>query len=233
MKIEIWSDIMCPFCYIGKRHLEAAIAQLPSDLNLSVEWKSYQLNPNLSMDKTEENNAYLMRMKGWSEVQVQQVTQQITAMAAQAGLDFQLDKSIIVNSQLAHLLIQIAKKHQLGDAAEEALFKAYFTDGKNLGDIENIIAIGESIGLDIDIREALTDPKYLKAFQSDINEAAQLGVSGVPFFVLDRKYAISGAQPVEAFVQAIEKAHEAWQLTQAPLQTLSDGAACDINGENC
>lgn len=207
MKVEIWSDVMCPFCYIGKRRFEEALAQFNKADEVEITWKSYQLNPNLETDPSVSIHQYLANAKGISLERAEQMNQQVTEMAESAGLTYDFDRAIVANSFDAHRLSHLAAQKGLGNAAEEALFKAYFTEGKNIADQETLIALGVGIGLTAeDIKQALTTNAFADEVKQDIAEAQQLGVRCVPFFVFDRKYAISGAQPTEVFLQTLEKA---------------------------
>ena len=235
MKVEIWSDIMCPFCYIGKRHFEKALQQFPDSNKVEIEWKSFQLDPTIPENLPQTNvYEYLAQRKGMSVEQSKQMHGNVVAMAKNAGLNYNFDIAVVANSFKAHQLIQLAKSKGLGDQAEEQLFKAYFTEGKNFGDMSTLVELGKSIGLNEDeIHTAFTDPVFESKVKADIHEAQQIGVSGVPFFVFDRKYAISGAQPAEAFVQALEQSVSEWsEKNPSPLINLQDGNSCDIDG-NC
>lgn len=233
MKIEIWSDVMCPFCYIGKRNFEAALAQFADKENIEVEWKSYQLDPSLpEVASNESQEDYLVKRKGMSREQVQGMLANVTEMAKQAGLDYHLDKSVMVNSQKAHQLIQFAKTKNLGDLIEERLFKAYFTEGKNVADIETLTQLGKEIGLDEnELQAAFTDDQYLYQMKQDIQEGQNIGVQGVPFFVFDRKYGVSGAQPAEAFLETITKSFGEWREKNPEVKLqMTQGQSCDVNG---
>lgn len=207
MKIEIWSDIMCPFCYIGKRHFEAALKQFPQANEVEIEWKSFQLDPTIpKMDERVDVYQYLADKKGMSLEQSKAMHENVIQMAKNAGLDYNFDIAVVGNSKDAHRLIQFAKTKELGDQAEEALFKAYFTDGKNMADMKDLIEIGTSIGLDSnELTSILESDAFAYEMMQDVQEAQNIGVQGVPFFVFNRKYAVSGAQPVEAFLQTLEK----------------------------
>ena len=234
MKVEIWSDVMCPFCYIGKRNIEAALKQCPEAKNIEIEWKSFQLDPALPETPTDTHQEYLVKRKGFPAEQINGMLQQVTNTAKQAGLDFNLEQSVIVNSFKAHQLIQFAKTKQLGDKAEEILFKAYFTDGKNLASLEVLTTLAQEIGLHPqEAQQAFTDPQYTQKAQQEINEAKQIGVTGVPFFVFNRKYAVSGAQPPQAFLQALEQSYTEFKQKNpfTKLET-SKGDSCDTDG-NC
>lgn len=234
MKIEIWSDVLCPFCYIGKRHFETALKQFEHRDNIEIIWKSYQLDPSKPENVQDTYLNYLVKRKGMTEQQVEGMLNNVTQMAKQAGLEYHLDQCIIVNSMKAHQLIQYAKTKGLGDAAEEQLFRAFFIEGKNIADLETLKQLATEIGLDAtEVDQAFTDQKYHALVQQDIQEAQQIGVQGVPFFVLDRKYAISGAQPPEAFLENLNLAFAEWQEKNSVsgLKT-SQGQSCDVDG-NC
>lgn len=232
MKVEIWSDIMCPFCYIGKRKFEAALEKFPEKDKIEVEWKSFQLNPDLKSMPGTDVYDYLAQHKGISREQSVQMHQQVTQTASQVGLTYNFDKAVIANSFDAHRLIQLAKANKLGDAAEEKLFIAYFTEGKDVANHDVLVEIGTAIGLDRTlVTNMLASDDFAGAVNLDVHEAEQLGARGVPFFVLDRKYGVSGAQPSEAFTQALTQAFGEWRKTQ-PLTTIeaTDGPACSIDG---
>ncbi len=216
MKVEIWSDVVCPFCYIGKRKFEAALAQFADGDKIELVWHSFLLDPELKGDGKTSPYEYLAKRKGMSVEQSKQMHQQVTDTAAAVGLNYNFDQAIVANSIDAHRLLQLAKQHNLGDAAKELLFKAYFIEGKDIASHEVLQAIGTSIGLDAQtVTEVLASDAYLTAVQADVQEAQQIGVQGVPFFVFDRKYAISGAQPAEAFLGALQTSFAEWQLANA------------------
>jgi predicted DsbA family dithiol-disulfide isomerase len=210
MKIEIWSDIMCPFCYIGKRKFEAALSQFEGRDDVEIEWKSYQLSPDMVTDPTKNINQYLSEHKGISLQEAARMNAYVTDMAAKEGLTYNFDKTIVANSFKAHCFAHFAKQHGKQDEAEEKLFSAYFTEGLNLDDDAVLLKLGEDIGLDTTaLSAALDSGMYADEVRADVTEAEQLGVRGVPFFVFDRKYAVSGAQDVKVFLQTLEKAdHE-------------------------
>ena len=206
MKIEIWSDIMCPFCYIGKRHLETALSNFPNE-QFEIEWKSFQLDPTIVPQPGKNVYEYLAERKGMSVEESKQMHAGVVARAAEVGLDYQFEKAVISNSFDAHRIIQLAKIKGLGDAMEETFFKAYFTEGRDLNDKDTLMELGVGVGLNaLDIKDVLEDEtQFASAVKHDISEAQQIGVRGVPFFVFDRKYAVSGAQPIEHFEQTIQE----------------------------
>lgn len=232
MKIEIWSDVMCPFCYIGKRNFEMALADFPDKDKIEVEWKSFQLDPTVPEVATESQEDYLVKRKGMSREQVQGMLANVTEMARQAGLEYHLDKSVMVNSQKAHQLIQFAKTKGLGDEMEEVLFRAFFTDGKNVADLETLKELGKEAGLDEkELESAFTDDQFKYKMNQDIQEARSIGVTGVPFFVFDRKYGVSGAQPSEAFLDTLSKSFTEWRKENPEIKLeMSQGQSCSTDG---
>lgn len=204
MKIEVWSDIMCPFCYIGKRHLELALQQFP-EVEVELIWKSFQLDPTITPQPGKDVYSYLAERKGMSLEESKQMHQHVVERAAEVGLVYNYDKAIIANSFDAHRLLHLAKRNGKGDLLKEKLLAAYFTEGKDFGDKATLTSLGQEVGLkEENIHTVLFTDMYAREVQSDIQEAQEIGVRGVPFFVFDRKYAVSGAQPVEAFIQTIQ-----------------------------
>ena len=234
MQVEIWSDIMCPFCYIGKRRFEKALASFEGAESIDVVWKSYQLDPNQADIPGVSINQYLAERKGWTVEYAREMNKYVTDMAADEGLVYELDKAVVANSFNAHRLIQMAKTIGKGDAAEEAFFIAYFTNGKNINDPAVIIAIGVSIGLDAAAIEAMLDSgKFVNDVRSEAAEAGSLGAKGVPYFLFNRKYAVSGAQAVATFTQVLNTAFADWKTTQSEnITILATGDSCDVDG-NC
>lgn len=205
MKIEIWSDVMCPFCYIGKRRFERALEQFPGEVE--VEWKSFQLDPSMKTNPNQSVNEMLAERKGWSMEYARDANKHVTEMAKAEGLEYDMDKAVVANSFDAHRLIQLAKSKHLGDLAEEALFRSYFTEGKNIDDRDTLLAIGGEIGLDAgEVKAVLSGTAFTMEVNADIEDARRIGVTGVPFFVANRKFAVSGAQHSETFVQFLEQA---------------------------
>ena|SRR5690606_24253860 len=233
MKVEIWSDVMCPFCYIGKRNFETALDKFGEKEHLEVVWKSFQLDPSLPETAGETYEEYLAKRKGMSREQVRDMFANVKETAKQAGLDYDFDKTVMVNSHKAHEVIQFAKTRSLGNEAEEILFKAFFTEGRNIADTETLIRLGEEIGLDkAELQAALSEKKYADAVNQDIQEARKLGVNGVPFFVMDRKYAVSGAQPPEVFLETLEKAYAEWKkLNPDNFLEIKPGQSCSSDGQ--
>lgn len=233
MKIEIWSDVMCPFCYIGKRKFESALAEFEHKDNVEVIWKSFQLNPSLKTDPSKNTVQHLAETKGWTMEYTRNTIQYVMDMAQGVGLNYDFDKAVVANSFDAHRFIQFAKTQGKGDAAEERLFKAYFTEGKNTADHATLVQLGTEIGINADeLKKVLESGAYAQEVTNDVKEAEQIGVTGVPFFVVDRKFAISGAQDSKTFLGALEKAWKEHAKTKpsAPDKSAT-GAVCTPDGE--
>ena len=234
MKIEIWSDIVCPFCYIGKRKLEKALSKFPNNEAIEIEWKSFQLNPE---EKTNPNISTLENLannKGWSMDQAREATKYVTEAAANEGLTFDFDKAVVANTLNCHRLIHFAQSVGKGSAMKERFLKAYFTDGLNVDDPQTLLKLAEEIGLDAEKTQVvLNSEQYLEEVNQDIYESRLVGVRGVPFFVLDRKYGISGAQPDEVFDDTLSKAWAEFTSKDSGLIVKgNEGDSCDIDG-NC
>jgi protein disulfide-isomerase len=235
MKIEIWSDIMCPFCYIGKRNFETALSQFSHKAQIEVEWKSFQLDPAMPEVPKYQDDMYMFvaDRKGMSYEQSKKVHQDLIQYAKSVGLEYNLDKALVTNSMKGHRIIQFSKTKGLGEKAEETLFFAYFTQGKNLNDNTTLIELGKQIGLtETEVNKALTDPLYEKKVEDDSREAQTIGARGVPFFVVNRKYAIAGAQQPNEILRTLEKSFAEWQKENSPtkLETIQ-GESCTPNGD--
>jgi predicted DsbA family dithiol-disulfide isomerase len=233
MKVQIWSDVMCPFCYIGKRRFEQALQQFDNAADIEVEWKSFQLNPNLKTDPSLNVTQYLADIKGWTIDHARQMNDHVTQMAAEVGLSYDFDKAVVANSFDAHRFAHLAKQNGRGEDAEEALFNAYFTEGKNIADHDTLADLGEQIGLDRSlVEQTLATNQYAANVQQDIAQAQQYGISGVPFFVVDNQYGVSGAQGVPVFLQTLQKAHSEWAATNKPAKLdVINGDSCEIGGD--
>lgn len=234
MKVEVWSDVMCPFCYIGKRRFEQALQNFANSEAVTIEWKSFQLNPELETDTETHIDEYLARHKGISLERAQQMNAYVTQMAAEAGLTYNFDQAVVANSFNAHRLSHFAKKHGLGDQMEELLFSAYFTEGKNIDDLQTLQELAAEAGLDAaEAGRVLKTDAFADDVKHDIAEAQYLGIQGVPFFVMNNKYAVSGAQDASVFEQTLQKAFNEWQTDEvkSTLET-TGGDSCTIDG-NC
>ncbi|GAA0877046.1 DsbA family oxidoreductase [Algoriphagus jejuensis] len=234
MKIEIWSDVVCPFCYIGKRKIEKALDKFPNKDQVEIEWKSFQLNPDQQTNPAISTLEHLAQSKGWSMEQTREITSNVVNMAAAQGLEFDFDKAVVANTRNAHRLIHMAKESGKDGEMKERLLRAYFSEGKNVDDFATLISIGAEIGLvEVEIAAMLESDKFEQAVDQDIYESRQIGVRGVPFFVLDRKFGISGAQDDSVFDQTLAKAWAAYAKENPTLiMEGSDGESCEVDG-NC
>ncbi|SEM20320.1 protein disulfide-isomerase [bacterium A37T11] len=233
MKVEVWSDIMCPFCYIGKRHYEAALGQFGEADNVELEWKSFQLDPCIPAEGQQLTvYQYMAERKGFSVDQAKEMVGNVASMALQAGLVLDFDHAIVANSFDAHRLIHLAKTHNLGNVVKEKLFRAHFNEGKDIADATVLQQIGMEAGLGAAYVEAmLGSDQYAHEVAQDIEQARKIGVRGVPFFVFNDKYAISGAQPVENFRQTLEKSFAEWRAEHPERKLdVSEGPSCSADG---
>lgn len=233
MRVDIWSDVMCPFCYIGKRRFEGALAQFENRNDIEVVWHSFQLDPDAKSLPGKDVYSWLAERKGQSLDWSKQMHKQVVDMAAGEGLTYNFDKAVIANSFDAHRITQLAKKYGKGDAMEEQLFKGYFTDGKDVADYKVLLEMATAIGIDEkETAEVLNSNTYADAVEADINQAAQLRISGVPFFVINNKYGVSGAQATETFSQALDQAWKEYAEEKGGLTMMDgDAATCEPNGE--
>ncbi|WP_285010856.1 DsbA family oxidoreductase [Pedobacter faecalis] len=207
MKVDIWSDVRCPFCYIGKRKFEAALAQFPYKEKVEVEWHSFELDPNAETVPGVSSAEYLADKYGRPLEWAQQMQESVTATAVEVGLDFKLDISVVANSFDAHRLIQLAKTEGLADAVEEKLFEAHFTYGKDISDHAVLIEIGVAAGLGkMTVETMLAGSDFTDEVRRDEQIAQQIGIRGVPFFIFNQKLSVSGAQPPETFLGAMMQA---------------------------
>ncbi|EGG37327.1 DsbA family oxidoreductase [Paenibacillus sp. HGF5] len=236
MKVEIWSDFMCPFCYIGKRRFESALEQFPHKDQVEVVYRSFELDPNASYKPGVSMDELLAAKYGMSIEQAKAANANVTQQAASVGLTYHMDRVIPANSFDAHRLVHFAAQHGKMKDMTERLFRAYFTDAENLEDKNLLADLAAEVGLE---REQATAVLESDAFQSEVraDEAAatNLGIRGVPFFVLGGKYAVSGAQPLEVFTDALDKAYrEANPLVMVNESDSNDGmcadGSCDLPG---
>lgn len=225
MKVNIWSDVRCPFCYIGKRKFEKALEKFPHRDEVEVIWKSFQLDSTLKTQKEVNIYDYFANSKGIAPEQAKQMFDNVTQIADEIGLHFRLDKSVVANSLNAHRLIQLAKTKGLGSEVEEQLFKIHFEEGKNIDDLETLVETGVLIGLDEnEVKETLSSNAFADAVKKDELEARQIGVTAVPFFAINDKYAISGAQSPEVFLEILTKAWDEFEKQKPYIM---------VNGESC
>jgi predicted DsbA family dithiol-disulfide isomerase len=205
VKIEIWSDVVCPWCYIGKRRLSRALGEFEHADEVEIAWRSFQLNPDTPKGTAVPTSEYLVKRFG---PQASQMTGRVAALGRDEGLNLNFDTALTVNTLDAHRLLHLAADLGVGDAAKERLLRAHFTEGADLSDPETLVRLAGEAGVDTDrAREVLAGTGYADAVRADIELAQAFGATGVPFFVIDRKYGISGAQPAETFLQALRTAY--------------------------
>jgi predicted DsbA family dithiol-disulfide isomerase len=232
MEIDIWSDIRCPFCYIGKRKFEMALEKFAHKDKVNVTWKSFELDPGLITNAEVSAIDHLASAKGISNEQAKGMQDYVANIAKEIDLDFNSKNSIVANSFNAHRLIQLAKTKGLGSEAEEALFKAHFAEGKNIDDNDTLFETGVSIGLaESEVKEIFTSEAFSKEVRQDEMQAQSLGINGVPFFVINNKYAVSGAQSPQTFLEALEQTWEEIKKEKQPL-IITEGKSCSTDG-NC
>lgn len=210
MKVDIWSDVRCPFCYVGKRKFELALEQFEHKDKVEIEWHSFELDPDAETKPGLNINDYLAEKKGQTREWAVQMNEHVSRSAAEAGLQFNFDNMVIANSFDAHRLIQLAKTYELGNEMEELLFKAHFIDGKNIDDKDVLKEIALNAGIEnVVVSQMLDTYEFGNEVRADEQIAQQIGISGVPFFIFDQKLAVSGAQQPETFLGAMEQAWSA------------------------
>jgi predicted DsbA family dithiol-disulfide isomerase len=215
MQIEIWSDVVCPWCYIGKRRLERALGEFEHADEVEVTWRSFQLNPDAPATAVPTLD-YLAQRFG---PQSQAMTTRVAEMGKGEGLTLDFASSLTVNTLEAHRMLHLAADLGIGDAAKERLLRAHFTEGADMSDHETLTKLMVEAGplqastVEVRVREVLAGTEYADAVQADIDMARRLGANGVPFFVIDRKYGISGAQAAETFLHALRTAYAAEEAT--------------------
>lgn len=212
IRVDIWSDIACPWCYIGKHRFEAGVAaftgQYP-DVEVEVEGHSYELAPDTPENFQGSEIDFLAKYKGMPREQVEDMLEQMAGLAASEGLVFDWEKLRHANTSRAHRVLHLAKEQGLQLEMQERLFRAYFSEGAEVADPDTLAALGEEVGLDGDeVRDALEDEDYADAVDQDITRARMLGVNGVPYFLLEGKYGVSGAQSVDTFQSVLERVLE-------------------------
>ncbi|RTE47553.1 DsbA family oxidoreductase [Acinetobacter junii] len=227
MRVDIWSDVVCPFCYIGKKRLEHVAEQ--AGIELDIHWHSFELDPDAPRKHEVSNTERLAQKYGRSYAEMEEMERNVAAMAATEGIDFQWQKANSGNSFNAHRIIHLAQSKGLGNEAKEAFFHAYMTEGLAIGEREVVEEIASRIGLDNAEVEYVLDSDELADFVRHDEKIAheQLKVTGVPFFVFDQKLALSGAQPREIFLQALQQA----QTTSVESIEQDNSAQC--NDESC
>ncbi|WP_163971789.1 DsbA family oxidoreductase [Oceanobacillus halotolerans] len=206
MKIEVWSDFVCPFCYIGKRRLELALEQFEHSQGVTIEYKSYELDPNAEKNPGKSIHELLASKYGMSVEKAKKANEDLGKQAAEVGLTYHFDTIKHTNTFDAHRVAKFASENDKGTEMTERLLKAYFTDSKHIGEHDTLIGLAKEVGLDADkVENMLAGNEYASRVRDDEEQARDLGVQGVPFFVFNEKYAVSGAQPLEVFQEVLEK----------------------------
>lgn len=228
MQVEIFSDVVCPWCYIGKRHMEQALAQFAQADGVTVTYRSFQLDPTTPKNGSDTALERLARKYGVSLAEATAMNNRVSDVAATAGLEFHLEKAHPANTIDAHRLLHFAAQHDKQEPLKERLLRAYFTEGERVDDAETLVRCATEVGLDGNEAQAVVESDaYQSDFDADLSLAKSFGVSSVPFFVIDRKYGISGAQPAAVILQTLEKA---W-LEANPLRLVtSDNITPDSDG---
>lgn len=207
MKIDIWSDFACPYCYIGEKKLEMALAQLALEIPVEIQFKSFQLNVDAVSHEGEDLNTLIANKYGISYEQAKAANDNIINTANEVGLKFDFDNIKPGNTGLAHEVYKYCHSIGKGQAMADGLFAGYFEEGVNLSSESRLLSLAEAIGVDADsVQEIIDGRNYKEAVMKDQKTAQELGISSVPFFVINDKYAVSGAQSVEHFKLTLEKA---------------------------
>lgn len=227
MLVEIWSDVVCPWCYIGKRRFERALEGFAHRDEIEIVWRSFELDPNAPAERTGSYAEGLGRKYGMSPERAHRTLQHMTDVAAEEGLEFDFGGVRPGNTFTAHRLLHLAAEHGRQGELKERFLRAYFTDGVAVGDPETLVALAVEVGLDeVEVRAVAEGDAFADHVRADEAAAEELDVTGVPFFVLDRRFAVAGAQDTEVFARALDRA---WAKAH-PLEMIGDAGA---TGEDC
>ncbi len=228
MRIEIWSDIVCPWCAIGKAHLDAALAEFEHADAVDVVWRSFELDPGAPAVRDGDYSVMLARKYGTSVSGGQAMVQQMTDRAAQSGLDFALERARPGNSFDAHRLVHLAAERGVQNQVKERFLRAYLSEGEAIGEQETLLRLAVDTGLDpVEVRAVLASDAHGDGVRADERQAMELGVTGVPYFLVDGRFAIPGAQPAELILQTLRRA---WRESHEPVTVVGDGAVCGPDG---
>ena len=231
MKVEIWSDVVCPWCYIGKRRFEQALAGFPHSDEVEVVWRSFELDPSAPAERTGGYAEHLAGKYGVPLAQAQSMIDTMTATAAQDGLDFSFQTARPGSTFDAHRLLHLAAERGVQDAVKERLLRATFTEGEPIGDHDTLVRLVSEAGLDADeARAVLASDRYAAEVRGDQQQARAYGITGVPFFVVDGRYGVSGAQPAEALGQVLA---QAWAERSPLTMVAAAGHAPGCDGDTC
>jgi predicted DsbA family dithiol-disulfide isomerase len=217
MKIEIWSDIACPWCYVGKRRFESALAQFEHADDVEVVWRSFELDPNAPRLREGSQHEHLAEKYGMPVERARAMNERMTSEGKKEGIEFDFDRVRMGNTFDAHRLVHLAAESGRAAAMKERLMRAYFTEGESLADSDTLVRLGAEAGLDADrVREVVGSDAYATDVRADEQRARALGITGVPFFAIDERYGVSGAQPAEVLLGAVRQAYEETGATRAP-----------------
>jgi predicted DsbA family dithiol-disulfide isomerase len=231
MRVEIWSDVVCPWCYVGKRRFEQALASFPHRDEVEVVWRSFELDSTAPQERTGDYAQMLATKYGVPVERGQEMIDTMTATAAQEGLDFRFDIARTGNTFDAHRLLHLAAERGLQDTLKERLMRATFTEGEPIGEPETLVRLGAEAGLDADeARAVLSSDRFADEVRADEQDAQRFGISGVPFFVVDRTYGVSGAQPAELLRQVLDKA---WEDSRPVSLVTTGGSGPGCDGDSC
>ncbi|MGY1609844.1 DsbA family oxidoreductase [Geodermatophilus sp. SYSU D00700] len=230
MRIEVWSDVVCPWCYIGKRRLEAALERFPHRDQVEVVWPSFQLDPSVPEGETHATLPALAAKYGRPVEEMRAMMRHVEETAAGEGLHYRLEEGVGGNTLLAHELLHLAAERGRQGEVKERLLHAYFEQARPVFDVDSLAALAVETGLDeAEVRAALADHRYRPAVLEDARTAQALGATGVPFFVVDRRYGAAGAQPADLLLQLLERAWaDAHPLTTVPAAEGCEGDSCAV-----
>lgn len=227
MKIEVWSDYVCPFCYVGKRQLEKAIKNSGYEGQIEVEFKSFLLDPTTPIDTEESIYTALAQKYSMSEQEAKNMTANVASRAKEVGLDYNFDDMKTANTTMVHRLAKLAATQGKAEIYNERLMSAYFLEGEAIGRRDVLTRLAKEVGLNMEeVQRVLESNEYEEDVEQDIYEAQQIGVRGVPFFVFNNKYGLSGAQPQPLFEQTIEQAASEAGLKKRIEVIGQNGAIC-------
>ncbi|HEV3363659.1 MAG TPA: DsbA family oxidoreductase [Acidimicrobiia bacterium] len=228
MRVEIWSDVVCPWCYVGKRNFEAALAQFEHRDDVEVIWRAFELDPSAPVERQGDYATHLARKYGMSVEQAQNMIDTMTATGAKAGVVLDFNRARPGNSFDAHRLIHLAGEQGVQDAAKERFLRATFTDGEPIGDRDALLRLAVEAGLPEDEAAAvLASDAHADDVRAEESLALELGISAVPFFVIDRKFGVPGAQAPDVILRALQRA---WEKAERPLEPAVDVTATGAPG---
>ena len=230
MNIEIWSDIACPWCYVGKRRFEAALVAYEHRDEVHVTWRSFELDPTAPREREHDGATHLAEKYGTSRDEALAMQQRMTDTAAGEGLDFRFDIARGGNTFDAHRLLHLAASHGKQDAMKERLMRAYLTEGQLIGDHAVLTGLATEVGLPEDeVRDMLASERFASEVREDERTAQRIGIQAVPFFVVDRAVGVSGAHPPEALLQLLRRGRE----LNPPIEVTAGGETCGLDGGGC